>query len=179
MRPVRIEDLFNYRLLSAVEIAPNGERAAFVVEHADMKEDGYHSDVYLAHLTRPEVRRLTISGKDGPYVWEASGGYILFASKRNDNAKGTALYRIRVAGGEAEFAFELPHKAEAFRLLSDGRILFTARVPLDDSASPDSKSAEDAEDYEVLEEIPFWQNSKGFTSRRRVRLFTFDPKSER
>jgi len=172
MKPVRIEDLFDYRFLSAVEIAPNGEWAAFVAKHADVEENDYHSDVYLAHLTRPEVRRLTTSGKDGPYAWEASGESILFASKRKESAKGTAFYRIRVAGGEAEFAFKLPHKADAFQLLSDDRILFTARIPLD------GEPVEDAADYEVLEEIPFWQNSKGFTSRRRVRLFLFDPKSE-
>ena len=175
MKPVRIEDLFDYRFLSAVEIAPNGEWAAFVVKHADVQENDYHSDVYLAHLTRSEVRRLTTSGKDGPYVWEASGDFILFASKRVESAKGTLLYRIRISGGEAEFAFELPHKAEMFRPLSDGRILFTARVPLDGDPVED---AHDAGDYEVLEEIPFWQNSKGFTSRKRVRLFLFDPKSE-
>jgi len=181
MKPVQIEDLFDYRFLSAVEIAPNGEWAAFVAKHADVKENGYHSDVYLARLTKPEVRRLTTSGKDGPYVWEASGDSILFASKRKEDAKGTAFYRIRVSGGEAEFAFELPHKAETFRLLPDGRILFTARVPLDSAPSEDGAPAEeetDAADYEVLEEIPFWQNSKGFTSRKRVRLFLFDPISE-
>lgn len=175
MKPVRIEDLFDYRFLSAVEIAPHGDWAAFVVKHADVKKNDYHSGVHLAHLTRPEVRRLTTSGKDGPYVWEASGDSILFASNRVESPKGTMLYRIRVTGGEAEFAFELPHKAEMFRPLSDGRILFTARVPLDGEPVED---APDAGDYEVLEEIPFWQNSKGFTSRKRVRLFLFDPKSE-
>jgi len=176
MKPVRIEDLFDYRFLSSVEISPSGEWAAFVAKHADVENNDYHSDVYLAHLTRPEVRRLTTSGKDGPFVWEASGDSILFASKRKEDAKGTALYRIRVTGGEAEFVFELPHKAEVFKPLSDGRILFTARVPLDDEPIED---ASDAGDYEVLDEIPFWQNSKGFTSRKRVRLFLYDPKSEK
>jgi len=176
MKPVAIEDLFDYRFLSAVEISPNGEWAACVVKQAHVEDNGYHSDMYLAHLMRSEVRRLTTSGKDGPFVWEASGDAIVFASKRKDDAKGTALYRIHVDGGEAEFAFELPHKAETFQFLSDGRVLFTARVSLDEEAVQDAES-DDAADYEVLEEIPFWQNSKGFTSRRRVRLFLFDPSS--
>lgn len=174
MKPVRIEDLFDYRFLSAVEIASNGEWAAFIVKHPDVKENCYRSDVYLAHLTRPEVRRLTTSGKDGPAAWEASGDSILFASKRCEDGKGSSLYRICVTGGEAEFAFELPHKAEAFRPLPDGRILFTARIPLDGEPAEDDA---DADDYEVLEEIPFWQNAKGFTSRKRVQLFIFDPET--
>lgn len=175
MKPVRIEDLFDYRFLSSVEVSPSGDWAAFVAKHSDVEKNSYHSDVCLAHLTRPEVRRLTTSGKDGPYVWEASGDSILFASKRNEDkeeAKGTAIYRIRVAGGEAEHVLELPHKAESFQPLPDGRILFTARVPLD------GEPVEDAADYEVLDEIPFWQNGKGFTSRKRVRLFSFDPATD-
>ena len=175
MKPVRIEDLFDYRFISAVEMAPNGEWAAFLVKHADAKENGYRSDIYLAHLTKLEVRRLTTSGKDGPYAWEASGDSILFVSKRREEAEGSAFYRIGVTGGEAEFAFELPHKAEAFRPLPDGRILFTARIPLDSDPIEDASDADEASDYEVLEEIPFWQNGKGFTSRKRVRLFLFDP----
>ncbi len=177
MKPVQIEDLFDYRFLSAVEMAPNGEWAAFVVKYADVKENGYRSDIYLAHLTRFEVRRLTTSGKDGPHAWEASGDSILFASKRREEAKGSAFYRICVTGGEAEFAFELPHKAEAFRPLPDGRILFTARIPLDGEPAEDATDANETTDYEVLEEIPFWQNGKGFTSRKRVRLFLFDPET--
>ena len=178
MKPVQIEDLFDYRFLSAVEIAPNGEWAAFVVKHADVEENDYRSDIYLTHLSRPEVRRLTTSGKDGPYAWEVSGDSMLFASKRREDTEGSSLYRIRVSGGEAEFAFKLPHKAEAFQPLPDGRILFTARIPLDDEPDKDASDANDTSDYEVLEEIPFWQNGKGFTSRKRVRLFLFDPKSE-
>jgi dipeptidyl aminopeptidase/acylaminoacyl peptidase len=172
MKPIRIEDLFDYRFLSSVETSPSGEWAAFVAKYADVENNGYHSDVCLAHLTRPEVRRLTTSGKDGPYVWEASGDSILFASKRKENTKGTALYRIYVAGGEAELVLELPHKAEVFKSLPDGRILFTARVSLD------GEPVDDAADYEVLDEIPFWQNGKGFTSRKRVRLFSFDPATD-
>jgi len=175
MEPVQIEDLFDYRFLSGVEIAPNGEWAAFVVKHADVEEDGYRSDIYLAHLTKTEVCRLTTSGKDGPFSWEASGDSILFASKRCEDAKGSTLYRIRLTGGEAELVFELPHKVETFRPLPDGRILFTARIPLDGEPAEEDV---DASDYEVLEEIPFWQNGKGFTSRKRVRLFMFDPKSD-
>ena len=101
MKPVQIEDLFDYRFLSSVEISPHGEWAAFVIKQADVQENGYRSNLTLAHLTKPEIRQLTTSGKDGPYVWEASGDSILFASKRKENAKGTALYRIRVSGGEA------------------------------------------------------------------------------
>ncbi len=171
MKPVQIEDLFEYRFLSSLEIAPGGEWAAFLAKRANEQRDGYTSDIYLIALAGSDVRRLTTSGKDGPFVWEPSGSTLLFASKRKEDVKGTALYRIGVAGGEAELACELPHKAEAFQRLQDGRILFTARVALDPTAEQDK----DAADYEVLEEIPFWQNSKGFTSKKRVRLFVFDP----
>ncbi len=175
MKPVRIEDLFEYRFLSSIEMSPVGEWAAFVVKHTDVENNAYASDIYLVHPARGDVTRWTASGKDGPFAWEAAGDAILFVSDRADSGEGGTLYRIRVAGGEATRALTLPHKPESFRPLADGRILFTARVPLDDA--PDPLPA-DAADYEVLEEIPFWQNGKGFTSRKRVRLFLFDPASE-
>ncbi len=172
MKPVRIDDLFEYSFLSSVEVSPTGEHAAFVVKSSNVEKNEYRSNLYLLHLMRGRVTPLSTSGKDGPFAWDPSGEAVLFASTRDEDATGSALYRIALAGGEAEHVMTLPHKADSFRPLPDGRILFTARVPLDEPASGPTS---DADDYEVLEEIPFWQNGKGFTSRRRVRLFLFDP----
>lgn len=41
------------------------------------------------------------------------------------------------------------------------------------------KAREAEKDYEVLEEIPFWSNGGGFTSRKRARLYLFTRSSGR
>jgi len=165
MRPVQIEDLFEYRFLSSVEYSPTGEWIAFICRHADVEANSYRSDIYVASASGAVVRQLTTSGKDGPFAWAPDGRSILFLSKREESEKGSHVYRIALDGGEASLAFKLPHKAESIVPMDDGSLLYTARVPLD--GEPKDEDA----DYEVIEEIPFWQNGKGFTSRRRVRLF--------
>jgi len=171
MKPVRIEDLLSYRFLSAIEISPDGRRAAFVVREADVEENRYRSDIHLIDLDSKVASRLTSSGKDGPFSWGADGTGLYFLSKRGEEKDGkSTVYRILVGGGEAERICDLPHKADAIRTLGDGRFLYTARIPLTDEADRD-----DAGDYEVLDEIPFWMNGEGFTNQRRKHLLLFDP----
>ncbi len=169
MKPVEIQDLLTYRFLSSVEFSPAGERAAFVVKRANVEKNEYFSDLYLVELSSREVRKLTGSGKDGEFAWDADGSTLFFLSKRVELEDKAALFRIRIDGGEAEQVAVLPHKAESLRALGGGRFLYTARVPQRDEPKRD-----DAKDYEVLEEIPFWMNGTGFTSRRRKHLFVFD-----
>jgi len=172
VQPVKIEDLLSYRFLSQVRISPSGEWAAFVVKQADVERNDYRSDLYLAHLSQSLVRRLTTSGRDGPFVWERDGKALLFISRREEPEEGRHLFRIPLDGGEAERIATIPHKVKDLALLEDKRLLYTARVPVGERDESD-----DAKDYEILDEIPFWQNGEGITNRRRVRLFLFDPGS--
>jgi dipeptidyl aminopeptidase/acylaminoacyl peptidase len=170
MQPVQIEDLLSYRFLSAVEFSPDGRRAALVVKQADAEKNEYRSDIHLVDLGSRDVSRLTSGGKDGPFTWGCDGSELYFLSKREEEEGKSFLYRIAVDGGEAEKIAALPHKADGLRRLEDGRLLYTARVPLTDEAD-----REDAADYEVLDEIPFWMNGEGFTNQRRKHLFLYDP----
>jgi dipeptidyl aminopeptidase/acylaminoacyl peptidase len=172
MKPVQIEDLLSYRFLSSVQIDPRGRHAAFRVRQANEEGDDYRSEIYVIELDSRRTRRLTTAGKDGPFVWNTDGSAILFLSKREESKEesddGSRLYRIALDGGEAEKIATIPHHVEAIQLIADDSLLFTARIPL--TTDEDKNAA----DYEVLDEIPFWQNEKGFTNQRRVHLFSFD-----
>ena len=170
MRPVQIEDLLSYRFLSAVEIAPGGRHAAFVVKWPDAEANEYRSEIWAVDLASRSASRLTGGGKDGPYAWGPDGKELFFLSKREEEEGKSFLFRIRLDGGEAERVGVLPHVADALRCLDGGRILYAARVALTDGAK-----REDAADYEVLDEIPFWMNGEGFTNQRRKHLLLFDP----
>ena len=174
MEKITTNDLLTYRFLSGVRISPDGELAAFIVKRAREEENDYASDIYLVRLEDGAVRRLTTSGKDGPFVWSADSKAILFISRREEKDKKdvSPVYRIRIDGGEAERIGEIPHKVESLDLLEDGRLLYSARVPLYETQEGD-------EDYEVLDEIPFWANGVGFTNKRRRHLFVFDPETNK
>ena len=172
MKPVQIEDLLSYRFLSSVQIDPQGRHAAFRVRQANENGDDYRSEIYLIELDSHRTHRLTTAGKDGPFVWNRDGSAILFLSKREESEKEgvdeSLLYRIALDGGEAEKVATIPYHVEAIQLVAENTILFTARIPL--TTNEDKNAA----DYEILDEIPFWQNEKGFTNQRRVHLFSFD-----
>ncbi len=172
MKPVQIEDLLSYRFLSSVQIDPQARHAAFRVRQATKEGDDYRSDTYLIELDSRRTRRLTTAGTDGPFVWNRDGSAILFLSKREESVEEgvdeSFLYQITLDGGEAEKVATIPYHVEAIELIADDTLLFTARIPL--TTDEDKNAA----DYEILDEIPFWQNEKGFTNQRRVHLFSFD-----
>ena len=173
MQPVQFDDLLSYRFLSQVRFSPNGEWVAFVVKRAKESADGYASDIHIARTSDGHVRRLTSSGTDGPYLWEADGQSIAFLSKRETHENASPLFRIPIDGGEAERIAVLPHTIGQLIQVEKDSVLYTARVPVGDH-----DTSEDADDYEVLEEIPFWGNAQGFTSRRRVHLFQYNMASD-
>ena len=176
MDKVLPEDLLTYRFLSGVRISPDGEMAAFIVKRMRLEENDYASDIYVVNLESGAVRRLTASGKDGPFAWSADSRAIIFISRREEsdkeNKNASPVYRIRIDGGEAERIGTIPHNVESLGLLDDGRLLYSARVPL-------YEENEDNKDYEVLDEIPFWSNGVGFTNKRRRHLFAFDLETEK
>jgi len=173
MKPVQIEDLLRYRFLSAIEFSPDARLAAFIVKKPDLDNNAYTSDLHLVDLESKETRVLTSGGKDGPFSWSPDGEIVFFLSRREEEEEKSILYGIRVDGGEAQRVGVLPHpKAGGLRALGEGRFLYTARIPL-----TNEHEREDAADYEVLEEIPFWMNGEGFTSQRRKHLLLFDAAS--
>ncbi len=174
MKPVQIEDLLSYRFLSSVQIDPQGRHAAFLVRQANEEGKDYRSEIYLIDLDSRRTRRLTTAGKDGPFTWNRDGSAILFLSKREETEKESMdeshLYRIALDGGEAEKVATISYHVEAIQLTAEDTLLFTARIRL--ITDEDTNAA----DYEILDEIPFWQNEKGFTNQRRVHLFSFNLK---
>jgi dipeptidyl aminopeptidase/acylaminoacyl peptidase len=171
---VTIEDLLAYRFLSGVRWSPDGRWIACHVKRANRERNAYDGDLYVLSLHDGRLRQLTASGREGAFVWSADSAAILFISKRedaDDEAEGSALYRIPVDGGEAQRLARIEHTVERLERIDDQRLLYTARIPRENAKTEDT----DTGDYEVLEEIPYWQNGKGFTSGRRVHLFAFDP----
>jgi len=169
MRGVTVEDLLSYRFVSSLRLCPEGKRVAFLVKSARGGGDEYDTDIFVCELATGMTKQLTASGKEGPFVWSEDGASILFVSKRDGDDSKSTVYGLPVDGGEARPMTSIDHKVESLERSDGGSLLFTARVP---------RAAGDAEDdVEVLEEIPFWQNGKGFTSRRRLHLFSLNPTS--
>ena len=64
MERLKLDDFLNYRFLSAVEFAPDGNHAAFVVSKADLDQNDYLSWLYLYSAETGDVLQLTSFGRE-------------------------------------------------------------------------------------------------------------------
>jgi len=190
MRKLNIDDFKNYKFLSSLEHSSNGKYAGFAVHAVDMDENKYLSNLYLLNLETEEVRKLTSFNKESRFQW-LDDENIIFSTIRVDKDKEdqeslkefTQIYKINIHGGEADKFIRFNKKVGTYEFLSDGTILASAyfdnnakdQTTLDEeNLSKELKRLKEEKDYEVLEEIPYWSNGGGFTSRKRDRLSLFD-----
>ena len=190
MRKLNIDDFKNYKFLSSLDHSPNGKYAGFAVHAVDMEENKYLSNLYLLNLETEEVRKLTSFNKESSFKW-LDHENIVFSTIREDKDKEnleslkefTQIYKINIHGGEADKFIRFNKKVGTYEFLADGTILASAyfdnnakdQTTLDEeNLSKELKRLKEEKDYEVLEEIPYWSNGGGFTSRKRDRLSLFD-----
>lgn len=158
-----------------------------------MDENGYKSNLWLYDVQKNRSYQLTALGKERSFTW-LNNEEILFATSRNPkdqerHSKGedfTVFYQINIHGGEAQEAFRVPLAVQGLRPLPDSKFLLTCTYNpkrrdtsslSDQEKATELKRREEEQDYEVLEEIPYWSNGRGFISGNRSRLYLFDQAS--
>jgi len=168
-RPVELTDLLRYRFLSAPEFSPEGNAICFFVHQADYDNNGYLSNLWLYDLVSDSLRQLTTSGREKNFAWMPDGRSVLFTSGRNDAKKTeTALYVIDVSGGEASHLRTVPRVLSSLSPLPDGSML---ALGVDEPAFDNPYDA----DMMLFDQVPFCSNGKGFTGRKRKRLYLYAP----
>lgn len=162
------ETLFEFDFLSEPKLSPDEKIVAFLVRRVNGDGDDYDSNIWLYDMKEDLAKQLTTSDSDGSFAWLGERE-LLFTSNREgeddeSDKKKTDFYRIDVTGGEAEKLFSVPHEVSSFRV-KEGVLIYKALVELGD------EEKEDEGDWIELDEIPFWANGKGFTSKKRNHLF--------
>ncbi|NLJ80482.1 MAG: S9 family peptidase [Firmicutes bacterium] len=190
MEKLGLDDFLNYKFLSGVEYSPNGKYACFVVHQANLEENGYNSNLWLYDEAQSNLFQLTAWNQEKLFTWLEDSKHILFSALRNPKDKErqaegedlTVFYKINVGGGEAREEFRVPLKVNDVRHLAADRFLLTAvynpgRRELEGLSTQEKAEAleerEKNKDFEVLEEIPFWSNGRGFVSKTRSRLYLY------
>jgi dipeptidyl aminopeptidase/acylaminoacyl peptidase len=150
-------------MLSEPSFSPDGKQVAFSVRRANLDEDSYDSDVFLADVRAGKASPFTTGKKDSDPRFSPDGRSILFLSRRGlkKEDKGNALYVISASGGEA-------------------RLLRRSEEGVDNPQwAPDSKSIyflsfvnkKPKDDVKIIDRAQFWFNGLGFIYNRRKHLF--------
>ena len=163
MKKIEIDTFLQFQFVSNPLFSPDGANAAFLVTVPDREQNTYHGDLYVYSLETKKLLRLT-NGRDvKTYAW-SSDTTILFAAAPSPGS--SAFYEISICGGEACRAFSIPETVASIRRISKDRYLLM--IPFDNYKSTRKAS------YEVIDELPFWSNGRGFTNARRNRAAIYD-----
>lgn len=185
---IQLRDFLEYKFLSNLQASTNEENIAFVASVCNEEENTY--DRCLQIYDGKVCRTLTTYGKESMYLWE-DDEHILFAGMREDKDKEavkngeekTCFYRISIHGGEALKAFTIPltvtsikkFDTDRYIICADYHLLYSYAYALEGEQKAKAiKEKRDMDDYEVLDEVPFYGNGAGFTNKTRNTLFLYD-----
>lgn len=190
MENLKLKDFLDYKFLSGLELSPNKNYGAFIVNSADYDENKYLSNIWIYNCITREYKKLTTMNKENNLIW-LDNEVILFSSLRDEKLKKktedgehwTVFYAINIHGGEAYEYMRIPMNVNQIKKIADEKFLIAATydhygINLHSHKGDEKSKAIDLikenKDYEVLDEIPFWSNGEGFTNKKRNRLYLFD-----
>ena len=186
---IQLKDFLNYHFLSDVRYNPSGNQAAFVSAVSDVRTNGYLHSLYV--WDGEKTRELERFSHPVLFTWE-DDSTVLFSDIRekadqdalNQGEERTVFYRTCVHGGGAEKAFSIPLQVTAIQKAGNDTYILMVKYDLNYSHMYTLSEAEkstllqkkkEMEDYEILDELPFYGNGLGFINKTRNSLFLFHP----
>lgn len=100
LRPITVDDLYNYTTVEDPQVSPDGQWVAFVRVKADKFSNSYKRHIWLLPTAGGEPLQITRGGKDNTPRWSPNSKQLAFVSTREDKPQ-IYLLNITAPGGEA------------------------------------------------------------------------------
>ncbi|WP_375550111.1 S9 family peptidase [Oceanicaulis alexandrii] len=125
--PLTLEDLFEIRQVSGIDISPNGDHVAFTVSTPRNvvagEDDGTPSSALFIASGPDAARPFITEGGAGGVEWTPDGDALTFLARR-DGDSGSALYEIAADGGEAQRIYSHDASIQTYVIAPDGESLY-------------------------------------------------------
>ncbi|MDP3386523.1 MAG: S9 family peptidase [Eubacteriales bacterium] len=171
---IQIKDFTNYKCISGLEFSDDKKNLGFLVHQATLEENKYISHIWVYNQKNRDYKQLTYGGKETLFRWLDSQTilYPVFKNRSDDDIKAgvgysTLLNQLNIDNKTVEPYCDIPLKINNFEPIGNERFVVTAEYAVDDSSTRQNE-------FQVIDEIPFWSDGKGFTNKKRNRLYVFD-----
>ncbi len=144
-------ETLKYRLVSDVQVSPDGKRAAYVVRESVMEADKseYRTQIWLSSSDGKESFQLTFADSSSSRPrWSPDGQWIAFLSKRSD--KKTNLWLLPVRGGEAQRLTDSKSDVSGHAWSPDGSQI--AHIAPDAPTPEEERREKEKDDARVVDE---------------------------
>lgn len=173
-----VDDMLAMQRISSTDVSPDNKWVAFTVRDTDVAENRGRTDIWLAAIDGSSARKLTGSpDNDSDPTFSDDGKYIYFASTRGGSSQ---VWRIGLAGGEAEQVTKLPLDVNGYTLFPGAKSILVAlevypdAATLQDTIKRDEDKSKSKVKALVYDELMYrhwdtWEDGK------RQHLFVVDP----
>lgn len=171
---IDILDFCRIRSVSRLQPSPDGRCIAFDVIQPLLEENRYRRELWLLPAAGGAFCVLPDGRYAGGFFWDGTdAGYALEAQTKEEST----LVRLEMPSGRALGRWRIPVPAAEIFPLGPGEIACTATVSLRQEKHPPELAFLDEMDdaWDIIDEIPLWNDGRGFSSQLRQTLFSFSP----
>ena len=130
MENLKLRDFLDYKFLSGLELSPNKNFGAFIVNSSDYDENKYLSNIWIYNCITDECKKLTTLNKENNFIW-LDNNTLLFSSMRDEKLKKkiedgehwTVFYAISIQGGEAYEYMRIPMNVNQIKKIAEEKFL--------------------------------------------------------
>lgn len=173
-RGIEAEDYYQITQYSQPQLSPDGRFVAVIQREVNDKKRGFDSNLWLYDRQNELTpRQFTYSNQDRSPLWAADGQSLLFS-------RGSALYTIRLHGGEAQEFLRLEQGSIGQYQWSPAGDELLLSIRLDPDISDPRSKAEDSEDSADLDHIrhTVYKGQGRYLDDSLVSLWRYQPDSD-
>lgn len=175
-QPIRIDDLYKFRIPLEPSVSPKGKQVVFTVERMVKKEKNYFTNLYIIDTNGRNLKQLTFGKRnDHAPTWSPNGKTVAFISKRETSSQ---IWLLSMEGGEAKPLTKLPRGTVSnVKWSPDGKHLLFLFHPLGKEVKIDKKGKEETPVYRHIKEIWYRLDGQGYFDSENTHVWIANAKS--
>ena len=189
MKNIELNTFYDYKFLSNLNVNESMTKAGFIVTTIDEKKNTYKKDFYLTDGKKHKLFKKDVA--DYYFIKDNTLWLLDQKATKTQNLKGYEYTKYLVydlAKNKQTGYVELPLSVSKIQVINKELLLVYANTKLD---HPDYylynknkketviKQRKQEEDYQVIDEYPFFFNGQGFINKTRNRLFIYNLKNKK